>query len=107
MLKIVEYSDHEHSGSLTKISSSEGHPGAKPLSPQEAYFDVHDTLHKEAAYSIGHPGAEPLSPQEAYFEVPDTLCKEAADFSESETDDEMEGVKSLVDKFLDKSGGKI
>ena len=60
MLKIVEYSDSEHSGSPTKISSSEGHPGAKPLSPQEAYLDVHDTLHKEAAYSIWHPGAEPF-----------------------------------------------
>ena len=52
MLKIVEYSDSEHSGSLTKISSSEGHPGAKPLLSQEAYLDVHDTLHKEAAYSM-------------------------------------------------------
>ena len=103
MLKIVEYSDSEHSGSQPKISSSEGHPGAKPLLPKEAYLNVHDTLHKEAAYSIGHPGAEPLSPQKAYFNVPDTLYKEAADFSESETDDEMEGVKSLVDKFLDKS----
>ena len=71
MLKIVEYSDSEHSDSLTKISSSEGHPGAEPLSPQKAYFNVHDTLHKEAAH-----------------------------FSESETDDEMEGVKSLVDTFL-------
>ena len=52
---------------------------------------------------MGHPGAEPLLSQKAYFDVPDTLYKEAADFSESETDDEMEGVKSLVDKFLDKS----
>ena len=36
MLKIVEYSDIEHSGSLTKISSSEGHPGAESLSPQKS-----------------------------------------------------------------------
>ena len=44
-----------------------------------------------------------MSPQKAYFKVLHTLYKEADDFSESETDDEMEGVKSLVDKFLDKS----
>ena len=46
MLKIVEYSDSEP----TKISSSEGHPGAEPLLPQKAYFYVHDTLYKEAAH---------------------------------------------------------
>ena len=44
-----------------------------------------------------------MSPQKAYFNVHDTLYREAASFSESETDDEMEGVKSLVDTFLDKS----
>ena len=90
MVKIVEYSDSEHSGSLTKISSSKGYPGAESLLPLKAYFDVHDTLYKEAASSVGHPGAEPLSPQKAYFNV-------------SYTDDEMEGMKSLVDSFLDKS----
>ena len=38
-----------------------------------------------------------------YFDVHDTLYKEAAHSSESETDDEMERVKSLVDTFLVRS----
>ena len=73
MLKIVEYSDSENSVLLTKISSSVGHYGAVPLSPQNAHYDIQDTLYKKVSYS------------------------------KSETDDEMEGVKSLVEIFLDKS----